>query len=408
MPEYESADRSADRATWRVRGEPLVPGAGAGPLLGLGVAVKDLYAVRGHATGAGVPAWLAEQQPATRNAPAVQALLDAGAHVVGIAETDEFAYSIAGINSHYGAPLNPRAPHATVGGSSSGPAGAVARGQADIGLGTDTAGSIRVPASYAGLVGLRTTSGLVDMAGTVALAPQFDAAGWLTRDIATALAVCDVLIPPPVRRPLEAARTIRVPTLRGGVVTAVDDAVDACVRALVTAGVLPPVDEVDVPGPLLDSWFAAFRVVQGRQAWQERGEWITAHPGVLGDAVAERYAVAARIGRDEAEAAAANVAECARRLGELLEDGVLVLAATATPATPLSATKEQVDGVRAATLRLTSLASTAGLPAVSLPAITVDDSWQPHPLPVGLSLVTGPGTDRGLLELAGDLEAALR
>lgn len=396
-----------NRALWRVLGDPLVAGASSGPLHGLGVAVKDLYAVRGFRVGAGVPAWLREQEPAERNAPAVQSLLDAGAHVVGIAETDEFAYSIGGINSHYGAAPNPRAPHATVGGSSSGPASAVALGQAEVGLGTDTAGSIRVPASYAGLVGFRSTHGLVSMADTVALAPRFDAVGWLTRDVATALSVCDVLIPPATHRSFRPTRTLVLPVLRGLAQTAVDTSIEVLITELAAQGVLPPLKDSDISAELFDSWFTAFRVLQAWEAWQERGAWLTSHPNSLGADIAARYKVASKVSPDQAQAAQATVAEATRYFAEVMSDAVITLPATSTPAIPISASPAQAEVVRGATLRLTSIASTAGLPAVALPAVTVADSWQPEPLPVGLSLVGPPGADHALLQLAAVVEQAL-
>jgi amidase len=401
------SEATPNPALWRVLGDPLVPGIGSGPLHGLGVAVKDLYAVKGYRIGAGVPAWLREQQPAEQNSPVVQRLLDAGAHIVGIAETDEFAYSVGGINSHYGAAPNPRVPHATVGGSSSGPASAVALGQAEIGLGTDTAGSIRVPASYAGLVGFRSTHGVISMAETVALAPQFDAAGWLTRDVTTALSVCDVLMPGASQRPFTPRRTLRLPTLRGLAQTGVTTAIDACIGTLVAQEVLPPLEDAAISADLFDSWFTAFRVVQGWEAWQERGGWVKAHPQALGADIAARFAVASKISPSEAEAARATVAEAKSYFAELLDDAIIALPATSTPAIPLSAKSEQTEAVRGATLRLTSIASAAGLPAVSLPVATVADSWQPAPLPVGLSLVGPPGADRGVLELAAAVERAL-
>jgi amidase len=401
------AEPTPNPALWRILGDPLVAGASSGSLLGLGVAVKDLFAVKGYRVGAGVPDWLREQQPAEKSSPAVQALLDAGAHVVGIAETDEFAYSIGGINSHYGAAPNPRAPHATIGGSSSGPASAVALGQADIGLGTDTAGSIRVPASYAGIVGFRSTHGAVSMAGTVPLAPQFDAAGWLTRDVTTSIAVCDAMIPTHQSRPLKATRTLLIPGLRGHAQTCVEAAADSAIEALTAAKVLPPVEDFDIPVELLDAWFVAFRVVQGWQAWEERGAWVTTHPHSLGADIAARYEVASKITRSAAEEAKATVAEAARYFAELLDEAIIALPATSSPAIPLSATPEQTEAVRGTTLRLTFIASAAGLPAVSLPAGSVTDSWQPLPLPVGVSLVAAPGMDRGLLELAAAVERAL-
>ena len=181
--------------------EPGLSGREAGSLDGETVAVKDLFAIAGFAVGAGVPAYLAEGRPATETASAVASLLAAGADVVGIARTDEFAYSIAGRNPHYGTPPNAAVPGALPGGSSSGPASAVALGQASIGLATDTGGSIRVPASYQGLWGLRTTHGAVPVDGLLPLAPSFDTVGWLTRDGSTLARAARASIPG-VRREL--------------------------------------------------------------------------------------------------------------------------------------------------------------------------------------------------------------
>ncbi|BDZ45654.1 AtzH-like domain-containing protein [Naasia aerilata] len=156
---------AVDSRIWRLVGTPLVAGPGEGPLKRERVAVKDLFAIEGQQVGAGVPLFLRESPVQTATAPAVAELVAAGAHVVGIARTDQFAYSIAGDNEFYGTPPNAVVPGALPGGSSSGPASAVALGQASVGLATDTAGSIRVPASYQGLWGLRTTHGAVSTEG---------------------------------------------------------------------------------------------------------------------------------------------------------------------------------------------------------------------------------------------------
>ena len=174
-----------DRSIWRSVGDPLWQGAWEGPLAGLTVAVKDLFALTGFRIGAGNPTYLREARAEKTTAPALADLIRAGASVRGLARTDEFAYSIAGDNAHYGTPPNAALPGALPGGSSSGAASAVALGQADVGLATDTAGSIRVPASYQGLWGLRTTHGLVPRQGVLPLAQSFDTVGWLTRDGAT-------------------------------------------------------------------------------------------------------------------------------------------------------------------------------------------------------------------------------
>ena len=186
---------AVDGRVWRTFGDPLVAATGTGPLQGMSVAVKDLFALEGFATGAGSEEWLAEARPETTTAAAPAALLAAGAVVAGIARTDEFAYSLAGTNTHYGTPPNPKAPDRISGGSSSGSASAVSLGQATIGLGTDTGGSIRVPAAYQGLYGIRTTHGAVSVRGLLPLAPSFDTVGWMTRDAGTLAAVGSVLLP---------------------------------------------------------------------------------------------------------------------------------------------------------------------------------------------------------------------
>ena len=382
---------AVDGSIWRTLGAPLVAGAPSGPLSGRTVAVKDMFAVRGHPIGAGNPTWLAGATPALEHAAAVAALLDAGADVAGIARTDELAYSLAGTNAHYGTPPNPAAPGRISGGSSSGPAAAVASGQVDVGLGTDTAGSVRVPASYQGLCGLRTTHGAVDRAGMLPLAPSFDTVGWLTRDAATLLRVTTTLLPDARRAPLR--RGLVVPALLDAVEPGVAAAFDAAVAGLG----LDRVDTVEIAPDVLARWGAAFRTVQGHEAWAADGAWVTAHPGALGPDVAARFATAAAVSDDEAAAARRVVAQARAELRALLADGIaLLLPATSSPAPDRGAAPGDaaVEAARAATLGLTCLAGLAGAPAVSMPLLTVDGA------PVGVSAVAAPGADLDLTDLA--------
>src|SRR5262245_33450969 len=157
-------------------------GAASGPLAGTTFVAKDLYDVRGWRTGGGNPDWERTHEPATETAPAVVRLLEAGASLIGKSCTDELAFSLDGINVHYGTPLNPRFPDRLPGGSSSGSVSAVAAGLCDFALGSDTSGSIRVPASYCGVYGFRSSHGAVAIDGVVPLAPAFDTVGWLARD----------------------------------------------------------------------------------------------------------------------------------------------------------------------------------------------------------------------------------
>jgi Asp-tRNA(Asn)/Glu-tRNA(Gln) amidotransferase A subunit family amidase len=386
-----------DPSVWRALGSPLVRGVGAWPLAGHAVAVKDLFAVAGFPVGAGVPAYLAEQAPAVASAPAVTALLDAGADVIGIAQTDEFAYSIAGRNAHYGTPPNAAVPGALPGGSSSGPAAAVALGEATIGLGTDTGGSIRVPASYQGLWGLRTTHGAVPADGVLPLAPSYDTVGWLTRDAATLAEVARVgLATAPqhagdVRFALLDVHTARLPE-------ELEKRFRHTVDAVIGAGF--EVTEVVDPGDLADL-AELYRVTQAHEAWLSHGEWVRAHPGALGPDIAARFEAAAGISAAQAAEARLAVAAFRDRLEAQLEGFVLLLPAAACAAPAADAPPAELEAVRAATMRLTCIAGLTGRPALSAPLMRVSGG------PVGLSLIGARNTDIALVELAASVADAL-
>jgi Asp-tRNA(Asn)/Glu-tRNA(Gln) amidotransferase A subunit family amidase len=383
--------KAFDRAVWRVVGDPLVRGRDTGtgtdrPLAGVRVAVKDLFDVAGQVVGAGNPERERSAPVATAHAPAVRALLDAGADVTGIARTDEFAYSLAGRNAHSGTTPNGADPTRIGGGSTSGPASAVALGQADLGLGTDTAGSVRVPASYQGLWGIRTTHGAVSRQGLLPLAQSFDTVGWIAR----------------TARVLAAAVAVNLP----GATTAVDDGTLLVADALVDAAgpatarafdawlgtTGSPVRRVLLPD--LDDLAETLRVVQAAEAWRNHGTWVTEHPGALGGDVAERFALAAAVTPDDEAAARARLPELRDRIRDAIGGGVLCLPAVPGPAPSRTAGGPDVLTTRRATLRMTAVAGVGGLPAVSAPLLRVDGA------PVGVCFVGAAGTDRALVGVA--------
>lgn len=377
-----------DERIWRVAGAPLLPPTGPGTLDGMTVAVKDVFAVAGQRLGGGVPAFLAEREPESANATAVQQLLDRGASVRGVAVTDEFAYSLTGVNPHH--PPTPNRLHRGhfPGGSSSGPAAAVALGEATVGLATDTAGSIRVPASYQGLWGLRTTHGAVDTAGMLPLAPSFDTAGWLARDGDTLLRVAGSVLGAP--RSALPAGLATLEDLHLG-----DPVADAFDNTLHRLG---PVRRVAYP---LDELAAAFRTVQAAEAWRSHGAWILAHPGTLSADVAGRFAAARLVTADDETAARAALDEHARRLRDLLGDDILVLPSAPTAPPPLDIAPADLDAVRAATTRLTSVAGALRAPAVSAPLLG------PAGAVGGLCLVGSRGDDVRLVARMLDLATEL-
>src|SRR5246500_3294753 len=175
-----------------------IEGRPGGTLSGLTFAAKDLCDVAGHPTGGGNPDWARSNPIPTRHSWAVQRLLDAGATLIGKTITDEVSLGIVGENAFYGTPVNPRAPGRVPGGSSSGSAAAVAAGICDTALGTDTGGSVRVPASFCGLYGIRPTHGRLPVSGMMPQAPSSDTTGWFARDTETLAKVASVILDDPI------------------------------------------------------------------------------------------------------------------------------------------------------------------------------------------------------------------
>jgi Asp-tRNA(Asn)/Glu-tRNA(Gln) amidotransferase A subunit family amidase len=402
-----------DRAVWRTVGDPLWQGAWEGPLAGLTAAVKDLFAIKGYRIGAGNPTFLDSARVETTTAPAVSDLLRGGASLRGIARTDEFAYSIAGDNVHYGTPANAAVPGALPGGSSSGPATAVATGQADIGLATDTAGSVRVPASYQGLWGLRTTHGLVPRQGLLPLAQSFDTVGWLTRDGDTLQRVVDWCLSFDGSESTESvfgASESDLPwrfAVPDEALAAVDPATGAAFDALLVrlaASSEPPVLWRTPIGDL-DEYLEPFRTVQAAEAWRNNGPWLREHPAAVGPAVAERLRVAAAVTAEDEASARRRLEPLHERMRELVRGAVLILPTVPGPAPARGRSGAEVDRVRVATLRMTTPAAVGGLPAVSMPLLTVPSPL--GPAPVGVSLVSREGTDIALVRLARRLAATV-
>lgn len=403
-----------DRSVWRTVGDPLFQGAWEGPLAGLSVAVKDLFAIAGYRIGAGNPAFLEGARPETTTAAAVTDLLRAGASLRGIARTDEFAYSIAGDNPHYGTPPNCAVPGALPGGSSSGPASAVATGQAEIGLATDTAGSVRVPASYQGLWGLRTTHGLVPRQGLLPLAQSFDTIGWLTRDGDTLQRVADWCLSYDSSASTENVYGESDDDLpwRFAVPTEILEAAEPDTRAAFEALLdrlartdAAPVETVSIGD--LDEYVGAFRTVQGAEAWRNNGEWVAANPDALGPAVAERFRAASLITAAQEADARRALEHLGAQLQGLVADAVLLMPTVPGSAPLRTASGDRIDAVRTATLRMTTPAAVAGLPSLTAPLLRVPVAAA-STAPVGVCVTSRTGTDVALVRLARRLARAVR
>ena len=225
-----------------------------GPLTGKTLLVKDLIDTAGIRTTYGSRIY-ADHVPA-RNAAVVDRVLDAGATVVGKANLVEFAWGVLGSNPWYGTVRNPARPGRTTGGSSSGNAAAIAGGLCELGLGTDTGCSIRLPAAACEIVGLKTRLGNVPVEGVFPLCPSFDTVGPMGRTVRDVALLWSVLTGRPVPEPRLAGLTVgllrRAPDLGDGRETEQSDAGEAAVDRLEALGAR--VVEASLPGPPADTW----------------------------------------------------------------------------------------------------------------------------------------------------------
>lgn len=373
-----------------------------GPLDGESFAVKDLFDIAGVVTTGGNPDWARTHGPATGTAPVVAALLAAGARMVGKTRTVELAFGLTGENPWHGTPLNPRAPARLPGGSSCGSAAAVAAGIVPFALGSDTGGSVRIPASYCGLYGIRPTQGAIGLAGTIPLAPSLDTPGWFTRSADLLERVGSVLLPGEVGR--LSGPLLRVTEVWANAEPAVAAALAPAVDRL--AGLFGPVLPVSLVPEGIATLYGHYRAVQGEEAWTCHGPWITSTRPALSPAVAARFRMASEITPVVAAAGRAVRQVVQARLRPLLAGGaVLVYPTSPAPAPEITASPGALEAVREATVGVTAIAGLAGLPEVTLPAATV--RMPDGDVPVGLSLVGGVGRDRALLALAREAAALL-
>ncbi|BCH30918.1 amidase [Mesorhizobium sp. L-8-10] len=370
-----------------------VPNAQSGPLARLSLAVKDIFDVAGYRTGCGNPDKFAEARPATRTAPAVQTLLDAGARFVGKTQTDELAFSMMGLNAHFPSPVNAAAPDRVTGGSSSGSAAAVAAGLAAIAVGSDTGGSIRAPASFCGLIGLRSTHGRISLEGAMPLAPSLDTFGWFAEDIEVYETVGKLLLGrDPARASL--ARALTLPDQEALLAGPEERAEYRRIGAF--AGAVQ-----ETPWPFtstVDELYWCFRRLQSHEAWAAHGAWISAADRRLGPGVKERFEFGAGIGDKTVKAETVRRLVFRAELEALLgADGVLVLP-TVPGAAPLKASGfETTQAYREQALRMLCLSGLSGFPQITLPLGKVQGA------PFGLSLLGPAGSDIALIRLGRKL-----
>ena len=375
-----------------------VAATASGPLDGLRFAVKDLIDVAGVTTGGGNPDWRAGHVPALRHAPCVGALLAAGATLDGKTITDELAYSLEGANHHDGTPLNPRWPHALPGGSSSGSASAVASGEVDFALGTDTGGSVRVPAAFCGLWGMRPSHDAISLEGVLPFAPCFDTVGWFARSIDVLAAVGDVLLPEAASAASSSGQPLRLVRVAEAFAARARNAPDDALRLEALAESLGADTSLDLFAGDEARWLACYQAVQDLEIDASLGDWIRSAQPRFGPSIATRFARLQTLDRNQAEKWRATQRELRSVLDATFEpDRVLLMPTTPVALLAKDASDTAIGGFYEAALTMNSIAALGGLPQITLPFTDEIDR------PLALSLVGARGSDRALLALARDL-----
>ena len=381
----------------------MMAGAAEGPLAGLRFAVKDLYDLAGHVTSYGNPDWARTHGTAAATAPVVLDLLEAGASLVGKTKTVELAYGLTGENVWHGTPINPNAPDRFPGGSSCGSAAAVAAGLVDFAMGSDTGGSVRIPASYCGVFGIRPSWGAISLAGCAALGPSFDTPGWFATSAAILARVGMELLP---REPGGEDCLPNGPLLKpdDAWVNADPAVAMALLPALeATERVMGQAIRVELCPEGLPALYENFRCMQAQEAWATLGRWITTHGPAFGPGVGERFEAARDMPPGMAAAGRQFRKMFQSRMRSLLAGGaVLAFPTSPIPAPLRSAGPAEQSAVREQTMGVTAIAGLGGLPEVSIPAARLRGA------PIGLSLVSAAGRDRMLLRLARRVAEELR
>ena len=357
------------------------------PVPGHRLAVKDLFDTEGLTTTYGSILFVDHVPTAT--ATAVRRLEDAGYINVGKTNLHEFAYGISSQNPHFGTVPNPVAPGRLAGGSSGGNGAALAAGLAELALGTDSAGSIRIPAAWCGVVGFKPTHGLVPLDGCFPLAPSFDVAGPMARTVADCARAMHALAPEFGETRVESLEDLAV-----GVAFA--DGSDPLVRARFeeVAALFPTRRKVELPA--VGGVYTVFR----REVADVHRELFAEHADEYGENVRPKIELCLAVTDGEYEAAVRRHDEVREQYLELMDGLDLLL----TPTVPMVAPPDDVDelDIRERAISLTYPFSACGWPALALPSGPADDG-----LPASVQIAAPPGRDSLVLAVGELVEASL-
>jgi amidase len=373
-------------------------GSDHGPLQGYRFAVQDVFGIEGVTSCYGNPAWLGAHEPAQRTAACVQTLLAAGAQLDGLTLSDELALGSTGENVHYGTPENPRCPERVPGGAASGSAVAVAAGLVDFALGTDTGGSVRVPASHNGIFGFRPSHGAISLADVLPLAPRFDTVGWFARDAELLERVGSVLLPELGDAPLPTALVLW---------RTLSKVLDAEARTPFTRAARELARALDVPlheppAPDTAPWLEALVTLQNLEVARHHRAFIERHRSSFGALIGRRLDGVLTTDPERAPGAEKTRAALEVVMAGAFARGAWLVVPSAPGAAPRRGLSDEAsDDHTSRSLTLCAPASLSGSPQLSLPMSSSEG------YPFGVSLLAPRGADRALLRAARNLSQQL-
>ena len=376
---------------------------GIGPLSGLTFAVKDVIDIAGRKTSYGNPDWGQHHPAPVTHAICVDQLLSAGAQCLGKTAVAELAMSLTGENPHYGTPKNYKVPERVPGGSSSGSASAVAGGFVDFALGTDSGGSVRIPASYCGLFGMRPSPGSVSVSGVLPFTPFSDTVGILAQSaplLAHTMAVLQAVeIPKNISvnqiHLLEEAFDLADSSIQEALNGAVTELSNLTTKGVVRTSLKEIVGNTELS--TLDAWGELFMGLQLAEIWSTFGTWVVNGKPNVSESTGAIIEKGKDFKRETLERMLAHREALARQVEKVLHPQDLLCIPTSPVLAPVLnslVTLEDASKYMTRTLRMTSISCIAKLPEISLPLAHVNGA------PVGLSLLAAPRQDAFLLSVA--------
>ena len=366
-----------------------------GELDNLRFAVKDIIDVSGYVTGCGNPSWKQAHHPAVINACCVDQLISEGARCIGKTHTDEFAFSLLGENHYYGTPINPRTPDRVPGGSSSGSASAVACKLVDFSLGTDTGGSIRIPASNCGIFGFRPTHGRISVAGVHPFAPTFDTVGVFANNLEVLTDVVHILL-----------ASKKVDRIQKPKFFVLEDAFQLCdpeIKDVLLRGLHEMItyEHLTFSGLFSDDLvmdfkqiFRTYCTIQWAEIWNTHGYIISYEKPVLGPHAKKNFQITKDLDRSMIQQALKMRWMFAQEINKFLGENHVLIIPTSPSFAPIKGSigKDRRKGnYYPRTLGLTAISGLARLPQLSIPFSSCDGK------PVGISLLMRKDFDEELL-----------